>query len=137
MEQKEGFWITTDKSLFDLSTIHDFLSNSYWAKGRDMQTVRSTIEHSLCFGLFDGNRQIGFARVITDYTTFGYIADVFILPEYQGKGLGSYLMENILGSPQLKKIKRFMLATSDAHTFYQKFGFKKLQNPEIYMEMRR
>ncbi len=137
MEKKKGFWITTDKSLFDLSTIHNFLSRSYWAKDRDLQTVGSTIEHSLCFGLFDGNRQIGFARVITDYTTLGYIADVFVLPEYQGKGLGSYLMESILNSPQLKSIKRFMLATSDAHAFYQKFGFKKLQNPEIYMEMRR
>lgn len=139
--KRGDFIISTDKSGLDIRVIHNFLSNSYWAKGRPLKTMKQAIDNSLCFGLYYKNSsmskadQIGFARVITDYATFAYIADVFILEEYRGKGLSKWLMEIILDYDKLKNLKRWSLATRDAHGLYEKFGFHNLKNPENFMEM--
>src|SRR5918912_2651617 len=135
-EQRRGdYIISTDRARLDLSVIHDYLSNSsYWAKGRRLETVRRSIEHSLSFGLYKGERQIGFARVVTDYATFAWIADVFILDEFRGEGLGTLLMEVIIKPPQLQGFRRWTLSTKDAHELYRKFGFTELTRPERWME---
>jgi GNAT superfamily N-acetyltransferase len=134
--EQNGYLISTDKLLLDADAIFDYLSNqSYWARGRSMDTVRCTIEHSLCFGLYSKNKQVGFARVITDYATFGYLADVYILEEHRGKGLSKWMMECIVQHPNLQNLRRFVLATRDAHSLYEKFGFKSLSKPERWMEV--
>lgn len=127
--------ITTDKSLLDKKMIHHYLSNkSYWAKGRSFDTVKMSIENSLCFGVYLDNKQIGFARVVTDYAVFAWIMDVFILDEYQGRGFGKKLMEKIMNYVSLQNIHRWGLGTEDAHGLYEKYGFKTLKNPENMME---
>ncbi len=134
--ERDGFTISTDKALLDPVAIHDYLSNlSYWAKGRSMEAVHCTIEHSLCFGLYHDKKQIGFARVITDRATFAYLADVYILEAYRGQGLSKWMMECIMRYPTLQNLRRFVLATRDAHTLYEKFGFKALSKPERWMEV--
>jgi GNAT superfamily N-acetyltransferase len=133
---KDKYILSTDKSRLDTTAMHDYLSNhSYWAKGRNMEQVLLTIEHSLCFGLYHDRQQVGFARVITDYATFAYLADVYILEKDRGHGLSKWMMECIMGHPQLQNLRRFMLATRDAHTLYQKFGFRALSKPERWMEI--
>jgi len=127
--------ISTDKSLLNTEVIQNFLSGSYWAKERPLSIIKKSIENSLCFGVYLDNKQAGFARVVTDYATFAYIADVFILEEHRGKGLSKKLINAILGHPELKTIRRWMLATKDAHTLYSKFGFGLLKNPERFMEI--
>lgn len=119
----ERFTISTDINRMDVDLIHAFLSQSYWSKGIPRETVESAINHSLCFGVFEKNAQVGFARVITDYTTFGYIADVFILQKARGKGLGKMLIQEILAYPSLQRLRRWTLATRDAHELYAQFGF--------------
>jgi len=126
--------ISTDKSLLDFEVIFSFLSSSYWGKNYTKEMVKKTIEHSLCFGLYLEGSQIGFARVITDYTRFAYLADVFVLPEKQGRGYGKYLLDGILNHDSVKGIGKWMLATSDAHGLYKKFGFTELKEPDKYME---
>ncbi len=135
MTETNGFKISTDKSLLDTEVIHSFLSGSYWAKGRPLSIIKKSIENSLCFGVYLDNKQIGFARVVTDYATFAYIADVFILKEHRGKGISKKLVSAILDNPDLKTIRRWMLATKDAHNLYSKFGFRLLKNPERFMEI--
>lgn len=131
----EGYKIGFNKADMDFSIIHGFLSSSYWAKGIPEETLLSAIENSLCFGVFTSSgNQIGFARVITDFATFGYLADVFILESYRGKGLCKWLMEVIVAHPNLQNFRRFILATRDAHGLYRKFGFKELSHPETFME---
>ena len=131
-----GYTITTDKSFLDADAIHDYLCNeSYWAKGRTMESVLLTIEHSLCYGIYYENKQVGFARVITDYVTFAYLADVYVLDKHRGKGLSKQLMAKIISQPQLQRLRRFMLATKDAHGLYEKYGFKSLSKPERWMEI--
>jgi GNAT superfamily N-acetyltransferase len=133
---KGAFSISTDKKRLDPEAIHDYLSNhSYWAKGRTMEEVLRTIDHSLCFGVYHNREQIGFARVITDYTTFAYLADVYVLEPHRKQGLSRLLMEVILAHPQLQGLRRFMLATRDAHPLYEKFGFKSVSKPERWMEI--
>ncbi|MFY9574361.1 MAG: GNAT family N-acetyltransferase, partial [Blastocatellia bacterium] len=132
--QREDFTISTEKSRLDLAVIHNFLSKSYWAAGRSIETIRRSIEHSMPFGVYAGDQQIGFARVITDYATFAWIADVFILDKYQGLGLGKWLMEVIIGHPELQGFRRWVLATKDAHELYRRFGFAELKLPERWME---
>jgi GNAT superfamily N-acetyltransferase len=127
--------ISTDPSRLDLDLIRDYLARSYWAKGISRETVERSIAGSLCFGLFEGARQIGFARVITDRATFAYLADVFILEEFRGRGLGKRLMETIRAHPDLRNLRRWMLVTRDAHGLYEKFGFRPLANPERVMEI--
>ena len=126
--------ISTDKNKLDVPFIQKFLKNVYWAAGRTMQEVQTTIDHSFCFGIYLDEQQIGFARVITDYVVFAYLMDVFITEEHRGKGYSSILIENMMNEPKLKNIKIWRLATSDAHFLYRKFGFHKLANPEKLME---
>ncbi len=132
---KDPFVISTDKSRLDLQEIHGFLQSSYWAKGIPLPTVRRSIENSLCFGVYEGNRQIGFARVITDLATFAYLSDVFILETHRGLGLGKWLISCILAEPQLADLRRWVLVTKDAQVLYQEFGFQSLNAPERYMEI--
>jgi len=132
--KKESFLISTSKQKLKPSTIHKFLTESYWSKGISIEKVNRSIKNSLCFGVYCGKLQIGFARVITDYTLFAYLADVFILPEYRGRGLSKWLMKCIVEHPDLKQIRTIMLATRDAHGLYKKFGFEPLEEPEKYMK---
>ncbi len=119
----------------DVDAIHAYLTRSYWSKGVPREIVERAIQNSLCFGVFDGPKQIGFARVITDRATYGYLADVYILEEYRGKGLAVRLMEEIRAHPDLQGLRRFALATRDAHGLYRKFGFTELNDPSIHMEI--
>lgn len=128
------FTVTCDPARMDRAVIAGFLASSYWAKGIPPATVEKSIEHSLCFALLDGDRQVGFARVISDYATIAYLGDVFVLPEYRGKGLSKWLMECITNHPGLQGLRRWVLATSDAHGLYEKFGFTPLKRPEIFVE---
>ncbi|WP_297099517.1 GNAT family N-acetyltransferase [uncultured Draconibacterium sp.] len=128
--------ISTDKAKLNIQVIHNYLSNeSYWAKGRSLETVRRSIENSLCFGIYSENKQVGFARVITDYAVFAWLLDVFILPEYQGKGYGKKLVEAIMTHPDLQGLRRWGLGTDDAHGLYKQFGFAPLQKPGNMMEI--
>jgi GNAT superfamily N-acetyltransferase len=140
MDNKEfrqgGYLISTDHSLLNADYIHDYLCNqSYWAKGIPIETVRRSIEGSLCFGMYDKEKQIGFARVITDKATFGYLADVFIDENYRGKGLSKWLMQVIMSYPGLQGLRRLLLATRDAHGLYAKYGFQELTNPQTWMQL--
>ena len=132
--QRGEFTISTDPARLDLKVIHDFLSTSYWAANIPLETVRQSIEHSLSFGVYRGDRQVGFARIITDYTTFAYLADVFIIESERGQGLAKWLVEVIVAHPQLQGLRRWMLATRDAHTLYSKVGFVEVKAPELWME---
>jgi GNAT superfamily N-acetyltransferase len=128
------FTISTDKARFDLEMIHGFLSTCYWAEGIPRDAVKKSIDNSLCFGVFEGGKQIGFARVITDRATYAYIGDVFVLESHRGRGLGKKLMTAIMGHPELQGLRRWSLATRDAHGLYEPFGFTSLANPQRYME---
>ena len=141
MTAGEGEWrrgeytISTDNQRLDLAIIHDFISNqSYWGRGRRMQTVQRSLDHSLNFGIFKNDQQVGFARVVTDFATFAWIADVFILEEHRGRGLAKWLMKSILSHPELQGFRRWVLATKDAHELYRKFGFQELRRPERWLE---
>jgi GNAT superfamily N-acetyltransferase len=127
--------ISTDPSRLDRSLVARFLAGSYWAKGIPQQVVDRSIEGSLCFGLYRDQKQLGFARVITDYATFAYLADVFVVETSRGEGLGVWLMEVIMGHPSLQNLRRWMLVTRDAHGLYEKFGWRSLENPERIMEI--
>ncbi|MEO7978595.1 GNAT family N-acetyltransferase [Flavobacterium sp.] len=126
--------VSTDKSKLDVPFIQDFLKDIYWAAGRTIEEVQTTIDASVCFGIHLHNQQIGFARVITDYVVFGYLMDVFITEAHRGKGYSSILIQNVMNEPLLKDIKIWRLATTDAHFLYEKFGFTKLNHPEKMME---
>lgn len=128
--------INTDKSKLDRNFTHNFISNSsYWALGRTLADMQTCIENSLCFGVYLENKQIGFARLVTDYSQFAYIMDVFIIPEQRGNGFSKQLMEYILKYETLQNIKIWRLATSDAHGIYSQFGFKHLEKPETLIEI--
>ncbi|MHB1687196.1 MAG: GNAT family N-acetyltransferase [Ignavibacteriaceae bacterium] len=133
-QASKKIFVSDDKSRLDIKFIHDFLSRAYWSKGREKSVIEKTMKHSLCFGIYDGGKQIGFARVVSDYTLFAYLFDVFIIEEYRGNGLSKKLLEYILTHPDLKNVKKWMLTTTDAHGLYQKFGFKSLSSPEKLME---
>ena len=126
--------ITTDKRLLDLSVIHGFLTTSYWAEGIPFETVKKSIEHSLNFGVYKEGKQVGFARVITDYATYAYIGDVYILEDFRGQGLSKWMMQVIANHSKLQGLRRWSLLTRDAHGLYRKTGFTEPQNPERYME---
>ena len=125
--------ISTDPSRFDIALIHEFLSTSYWAEGRPREVVERSILNSLCFGVFDGTQQVAFARVITDRAVFGYLADVFVVPAYRGRGIAKGLMAAILEHTDVKGLKVFLLRTRDAHGLYAQFGFAPLPNPAEMM----
>lgn len=132
--KRDSFIISDDPSKLDLDAICDFLSRAYWAEKRPREVIEKSIRFSLNFGVYDGDRQVGFARVITDYATFAYLCDVFIHEEYRGHALGKWLMESILAHPNLQGLRRWSLATRDAHGLYKQFGFTELSNPASWME---
>lgn len=125
--------ISTDTKLLDIDVIHQFLTQSYWAKGRTKEEVATSLQNCLNFGVYLNQQQIGFARVLTDYTVFGYVMDVFIIEDHRGKGYAKQLIETIMIHPDLQQIKRWMLATKDAHELYRKYGFSEIENPANLM----
>lgn len=126
--------VSTDKSKLDVPFIQHFLKDIYWAAGRTLEEVQTTIDHSFCFGIYLNGEQVGFARVVTDYVVFAYLMDVFITEAHRGKGYSSVLIDAMMKEPKLQQVKIWRLATSDAHFLYKKFGFTALANPESMME---
>jgi GNAT superfamily N-acetyltransferase len=138
LEYRNGkFTVSTDPTLIDLDVVHGFLAGCYWAKGIPREVVARSIENSLCFGLYAQSKQIGFARVISDFATYAYVADVFVLDSFRGRGLGKWLMECILAHPHLQGLRRWSLVTRDAQGLYSKLGFEPLKKPQNYMELHR
>ena len=137
MEWKNGeFSIDTDKTRLDVGAIQDFLVNdSYWAQNRTREQTERAIENSICFGIYHGTRQIGFARVVSDLATFAYVGDVYVIDEFRGRGLSKWLMETMVAHPQLQGLRRWVLATRDAHGLYAKYGFTELKHPDRWMEL--
>lgn len=135
--QAGAYRISTQKGEMNIQFIHRFLSNSYWAKGIPVETVQKAVEGSLAFGVFKGDEQAGFARVVTDGATFAYLADVFIDEAHRGLGLSKYLMEAVMAHPQLQGLRRFVLITRDAHGLYEQFGFTPIPNPGLWMQVHR
>ena len=126
--------ISTDRARMDVEAIHRYLSEeSYWAKGIPREAVERAVEHSLCFGAFEDGVQVGFTRVITDYATFAYVADVFVVASHRGHGIGKRIMEAVLAHPELRGLRRWHLVTRDAHGLYAQFGFAPLDAPERHM----
>jgi len=138
--QDDVFLLSDDKDKLQLSVVYDYLTNSYWSQGISSQLIERAIANSLCFGLYlttqeNSRRQIGFARVTTDKASFAYLADVFILPDYENLGLGSALMSFVMQHTDLQGLRRFMLCTRDAHGLYKKFGFTEVENPKMMMQI--
>jgi len=130
------FLISTDPGLLDVAMIHDFLANrSYWATGRPLEIVRRSLENSLCFGLYAREYQVGFARVVTDWATFAWLCDVFVLEAYRGRGLSKWLIGCIMSHPVLQHVRRVLLGTRDAHGLYERYGFTLLADPARFMEV--
>ena len=134
-QHRDPFVISTDPARLDLAVIHSFLTTSYWARGIPLATVQAAIAHSLPFGIYEGDRQVGFARVITDYTTFALLADVFVLEPWRGQGLSKWLVACVLAHPDLQGLRRWLLATRDAHGLYRQAGFQPLRAPDRWMEI--
>ena len=134
-QSKNGFFISTDKAKLDIESIHQFLSTkAYWCLNIPRATVERAVENSICFGIYDGRKQVGFARVITDAATIAYLGDVYVLEEYRGKGLSKWLMETITSHPDLQGLRRWILLTSDAHSLYKQFGWKEIADPTKWMD---
>ena len=127
------FEISTDPTRIDVAAVHEFLSHAYWAQGRTRTVVERTIENSLCFGVYSAEQQVAFARVVTDRAVFAYLADVFVIPEFRGRGVAKLLMQTILEHPDLSGMPVMLLRTRDAHGFYAKLGFRPLSRPEDMM----
>ena len=132
--RKDEYVVTCDPRRADLDIIAGFLGESYWSKGIPPALVRRSVERSLNFILLEGHEQVGFARVITDFATIGYLGDVFVLEPHRGKGLGKWLVECVMSHPELQGFRRWILATADAHELYRPFGFTQLARPEMFME---
>jgi GNAT superfamily N-acetyltransferase len=132
---RENFTVTCDPAKIDMGVVSDFLTSSYWATGISEETVARSLENSLCFALLDGDQQVGFARVISDRATIAYLGDLFVLPEHRGRGLAKWLMECIFSHSDLQGLRRWILATRDAHDLYRHFGFTPLANPDVFMEL--
>jgi ribosomal protein S18 acetylase RimI-like enzyme len=135
--EREEYLISTDPAKFDLDAIHAYLVRAYWSQGIPRKTIERAVANSLCFALLHGKAQIGFARVVTDSATYAYLCDVYIFEDHRGKGLGKWLMECLMGHPSLQGLRRFSLATRDAHGLYRQFGFRDLSKPESSMEVLR
>jgi GNAT superfamily N-acetyltransferase len=134
--KREEFTVSTDPSRLDLHWIHNYLtSEAYWARGIAFPVFRKSVENALCFGVYHQSKQVGFGRVISDYATFAYLADVFVTENYRQKGLGKWLVECVRNYPELQGLRRWMLVTSDAHGLYQRYGFAPLEHPEKMMEI--
>src|SRR5882724_12224137 len=137
-QNRSGYRISSVADAMDLDAIHACLSGSYWARGIPRAVMAKAISGSLCFGVFsEANAQVGFARVVTDRATFAYLCDVYVLEEHRGRGLAAWLMTAIVSHPDLQGLRRFVLATRDAHGLYERFGFAPLARPEIFMEINR
>jgi len=138
-EQRRGeFLVSTDPRRLDLHVVHDFLTNCYWAKGISREVVERSVKHALCFGIYDGSgAQVGFARVVSDFSTVAYLGDVFVLESHRGRGLGKWMMECIMQHPALQGMRRWILVTRDAHGLYKQFGFTPLKSAGRYMELHR
>ena len=134
--RRDGYTISTDRARIDVDLVHGFLTASYWAEGIPRDVVERSVAHSLCFGLYEGDRQIGLARVITDHATFAYLSDVFVLERCRGRGLASWMLEVIHAHPSLQGLRWWLLATRDAHALYQRAGYAALAAPERLMERR-
>ena len=134
-QTKGRYRITTDPRKLDLDAIHGFLSRSFWAEGIPKATVAKAIANSLCFGLFDGDDQVGFARVVTDRATYAYLCDVYVLEKHRGLGLGKWLIETVMAHPDLQGLRRFQLVTRDAHGLYSRHGFEAPISPDRHMEI--
>jgi GNAT superfamily N-acetyltransferase len=133
----DGYVISTDPGRLDLDVIHRFLrEDAYWSRGVSREVVERSLENSICFGLYHGDEQVGFARVVTDRAAFAYLADVFVLPDHRGRGLGKRLIEAVLSHPDLQDLRRFFLGTADAHSLYERYGFGPV-DPGRMMERRR
>ena len=130
-----SYSLSADRSRMDVDAIHAFLTRSFWARGISKALVAKSIEHSLCFGVFHQDAQVAFARVVTDYSTYAYLCDVYVLEEHRGRGLGKWMMGFVMQHPELQGLRRFQLATRDAHGLYAKFGFKPPANPDRQMEI--
>ena len=129
------YTLSTDRARIDVAFVHAYLSHeSYWAHGRALETVQRSIDHSLCVGIYLDTAQVGFARLVTDYATFAYLGDVFVLPDWQGRGYGKKLMTAVFAHPQLQGLRRFMLATASAHALYAGYGFTPVSRPQTLME---
>jgi GNAT superfamily N-acetyltransferase len=138
IEQVRGeYAVSTDPTRLDLAAVHRYLAASYWSPGLPMDVLTRAVAGSICFGLYRGAEQVGFARVITDRATFAYLCDVYVLDAHRGRGLGRWLMEVVLEHPALQGLRRFVLVTRDAHGLYERFGFRPLARPEGYMEIHR
>jgi GNAT superfamily N-acetyltransferase len=135
--ERDGYVISTAPERLDLDAIHAYLVRSYWSEGIPKGVVERSIQGSLCFGLYKGNEQVGFARVISDRATFAYLCDVYVLESERGKGLSKWLLETLLEHPDLANLRRFTLATRDAHGLYARYGFTPLARPQIFMEIAR
>jgi ribosomal protein S18 acetylase RimI-like enzyme len=137
--KNQDYSVSADKAKLDLEVIHDFLSNhAYWAIGRSKETIRRSIQNSFCIGIYDKQGcQVAFARMVTDYAVFGYIMDVFVLPEHRKKGLGKMLMDFLIRYEEFRDLKRIVLGTQDAQGLYEQFGFKALEKPDNWMEYKR
>jgi GNAT superfamily N-acetyltransferase len=133
--RRSEFLLSTDPARLDLDAIHGFLTASYWAKGIPRETVARSIENSLCFGVYANGQQVAFARIVSDFATYAYLGDVFVLETYRGCGLGKWMMECIRRHPRLQGLRRWTLLTRDAHGLYQQFGFTPLAKPDRYMEL--
>jgi len=131
---RDQFTISTDPSRLDMNNVYDFLSRSYWAKTRPRERTDTAFANSLVFGMYKGNRQIGLGRVVTDFSIFAYLCDVFIHEDYRGHGLGKWLVQSMLEHPDLKDVRRWLLATEDAQGLYQQYGFEQLAKPENWMQ---
>ena len=135
--QKDEYIVSTDKALLNFEVIHQFLSQSYWSPNIPMEIVKRAAANSLTFGVYQQEKQVGYARIISDYTTFAYLADVFILETHRGKGLSKWLMECIMQYPDLQGLRRWLLATKDAHGLYAQYGFQALDLPDRFMQIAR
>ncbi len=133
--QANPYMISTDPSKLDVDAIAGMLSRSYWARGRTRQNLERALQNSLVFGLYEGIRQIGLARVVTDYGVFGYLCDVFVHEDYRGRGLGKWLVQTVMSHPDLQGLRRWILATQDAHALYRQFGWSALEHPDLIMEI--
>lgn len=127
-------FVTTDPGKIDRDLVHGFLAQSYWSKGLPREVFERAIANAVCFSVYDGGAQVGFARVVTDRATFAYLADVFVLGSHRGRGLSKLLMQTIVAHPELQGLRRWVLATRDAHGLYARYGFTPLHQPEAFME---
>src|SRR6266850_4151240 len=130
---RDDFSVSTDPARLDRALVHEFLTASYWSPGIPRDVVDRSIDHSLVFGLYEGGRQVGFARTVTDRATFAYLADVFVLPDFRGQKLGEWLVECVCAHPDLQGLRRWVLLTRDAHELYRKYGFTAVAQPDRYM----